>query len=97
MVNLSDDVLEPLNPELLTAPTHVRLIFILDKSKSMGKAFSRMVMPACSMLYRRLTPDSTNSVFFGETVTSSVVNNVSFFEENANMELEGVGIFWDLW
>ena len=89
LVNLSDDVLEPLDSEILSSPTQVRLLFMLDRSRSMGKTFSRIVMPACSMLYRRLSPDSCHVILFGETVTSASVQNANYFEENANIELEG--------
>lgn len=57
----------------------------------MGKTFSKLMIPACSMLYQKISPDSATAVFFGETVTSFQVNNSNFFAQDniKDMELEG--------
>ena len=66
------------------------MYFILDKSKSMGKTFSKLVMPACAYLYRKIAPDGATAVFFGQTVTSFSVTSSTFFDQDdiKNMELE---------
>lgn len=56
----------------------------------MGKTFSRLMLPACAMLYQKISPDAASAVFFGEHVTSFSIQNASFFDlENIkNMPLE---------
>eukprot|EP01105_Mastigella_eilhardi_P020277 TRINITY_DN4818_c0_g1_i2.p1 TRINITY_DN4818_c0_g1~~TRINITY_DN4818_c0_g1_i2.p1 ORF type:complete len:1734 (+),score=360.62 TRINITY_DN4818_c0_g1_i2:61-5262(+) len=49
-------------------PTAVHLIFILDKSQSMGYTFKKLLLPACGQLHSALDPDTCSGVFFGKTV-----------------------------
>jgi hypothetical protein len=49
-------------------PAPVRVVFLLDRSKSMGSSFQRLVLPACKHLYRALNPSSAQVLLFGSSV-----------------------------
>jgi hypothetical protein len=59
------------------------MIYILDKSASMGKTFANLVLPGCAMLHRKINPEAAHVVLFGETVTSQAISNSHFFETDA--------------
>lgn len=57
-------------PSLLSGfePRPLRLIFVIDRSKSMGQeCFKKIVIPACKQLYRTIGPSEgeTKSFYFG--------------------------------
>lgn len=69
-----------------------RLILFVDRSRSMGSAFSKIVLPACARLHATLAPDACSLVLFGDGV--EVVRNVAssaFFTSPAMLatELQG--------
>ncbi len=56
-------------PEQIIGPIDpVRLLFLLDKSASMGSSFAKMVVPSCKHLYRTLNPSECQIILFGKTV-----------------------------
>lgn len=66
-----------ITPEQLCGDVdEVRLIFVLDKSASMGSSFAKMVLPACKHLYRAITPNECQVVLFGQTVELIPANRV---------------------
>src|SRR5438067_327531 len=69
------------------------MVYILDKSKSMGSTFSRLMLPACSMLHNKIAPDAASVVFFGETVTTHIVNHASFFESDEIKSIQSSSYF----
>jgi len=69
---------------------HNRLVFILDKSGSMGSTFSQLVCPGAKMLYDTLKPDSCEVVLFGQKVDSREVKDSDYFtKEMRKTSLEG--------
>ena len=70
----------------------MRLVLMLDRSRSMGKAFGNIVLPACAQLHRTLAPDACSVILFGddaELVPS--VPSAAFFSSPAmtNTQLQG--------
>lgn len=68
------------------AETRSHMVFLLDKSNSMGANFRKLLLPACAQLYTRLQPASCSVVMFGKTVTtysSKQVTSAAFFESPA--------------
>ena len=66
------------------------LIFILDRSASLGSHFRRIVLPACAQLYTALQPTQAQAVFFGSSVSTTLIESASAFERNelTHMSLE---------
>lgn len=81
------------------AASSLRLIFIVDKSASMGSSFKNVVMPACKHLFRSLKPSACQVVLFGSNVDfygTDKVTSPAFFDaldvklENATNFVGGV-------
>ncbi|KAI9335279.1 hypothetical protein BDR26DRAFT_866041 [Obelidium mucronatum] len=73
--------------------THVKthLILLIDRSKSMRKrAYTKLVLPACSLLTKKVGAARTDAIFFGSTVTTFPNIKNGFFESDkaVGMELE---------
>jgi len=68
------------------AETRTHVVFLLDKSNSMGSNFRKLLLPACGQLHQRLQPTSASVVLFGQTVdifASDKVTGAAFFDTPA--------------
>ncbi|KAJ3025036.1 UNVERIFIED_CONTAM: hypothetical protein HDU68_007545 [Siphonaria sp. JEL0065] len=89
-LTLSPSILQRLDPNTTTTETH--LILLLDRSKSIGRrTFQKLVLPACSLLTKKVGATRTDAIFFGDTVDQFPHIKNGFFETDKilGMELQG--------